>query len=68
MLQRVFLGTQADFGSPLTGSTVAARKAAVRDQQRAFLGWHLTCEVNCQSKCSQPAGMSAEAIPLARSP
>jgi hypothetical protein len=61
MLHRVFLGTPADFGAPLTMATVDARNQAVREQQRGFIGWHLACEANRQAKCSPPTGTSAEA-------
>lgn len=54
MLQRVFHGTPADFGVPLTPATVAARNQAVRDQQRAFVGWRLACETNHQASCTLP--------------
>jgi len=61
MLHRVFLGTPADFGAPLTTATVDARNQAVREQQRAFIGWHLACESNQQAKCTPAADLSAEA-------
>jgi hypothetical protein len=41
MLQRVFHDTPADFGAPLTLARVDARNQLVREQQRAFVGWHL---------------------------
>jgi hypothetical protein len=61
MLRRVFLGTPADFGAPLTAATIDARNRAVRAKQRAFIGWQLACESNRQAKCSPAADPSAEA-------
>jgi len=61
MLQRVFLGTPADFGAPLTLATVDARNQFVRDQQRAYSGWRLACEDNRQERCKPPAAIAAEA-------
>ena len=61
MLQRVFLGTPVDFGAPLTAATVEARNQAVREQQRAFIGWRLACEANRQAKCSPQADPSVAA-------
>jgi len=61
MLHRVFEGTPADFGVPLTAATVEARNQSVRDQQRAYIGWQLACETNRQVSCSAPLGASAEA-------
>ena len=61
MLQRVFHGTPADFGAPLTAATVDARNQQVRDQQRAFVGWRLACEANRQIRCKPPDGVAAEA-------
>ena len=61
MLRRVFSGTPADFGAPLTATTVEARNEAVRDQQRGFIGWRLACETNRQTSCTPPAGPAAEA-------
>ncbi len=54
MLHRVFDGTPADFGAPLTPETVAARNAQVRAQQRGFSGWHLACEAVRPSPCTAP--------------
>jgi hypothetical protein len=61
MLQRVFLGTPADFGAELTMATVDTRNQFVRDQQRAFSGWRLACETNRQQRCRSPAAIAAEA-------
>jgi hypothetical protein len=61
MLQRVFQGTPADFGAPLTVATVAARNAAVRQQQQRFIGWHLACEVTDPKQCAAPVGGAIEA-------
>jgi hypothetical protein len=61
MLQRVFHGTPADFGAPLTLATVAARNQAVRDQQRAYVGWRPACETNHQAVCALPDSSPAEA-------
>jgi hypothetical protein len=61
MLQRVLLGTPADFGAVLTPATVGARNQFVRDQQRAFSGWRLACEANRQERCKPPAAIAAEA-------
>ncbi len=61
MLRRVFSGTPADFGAPLTPATVAARNQAVREQQRAFVGWRLACETNRQASCAPAAEPAAEA-------
>jgi hypothetical protein len=61
MLQRVFLGSPADFGAPLTVATVDARNQFVRDQQRAFSGWRLACDDNRQDRCRPPAAIAAEA-------
>ncbi len=58
MLQRVFQGTPADFGAPLTVATVEARNRLVRDQQRDFIGWRLACEANRQFRCTPPAKMA----------
>jgi hypothetical protein len=51
MLQRVFQGTPATFGAPLTLATVAARNQAVREQQQAFIGWHVACEDTDPQHC-----------------
>jgi hypothetical protein len=61
MLQRVFRGTPAEFGAPLTAATVDARNQFVREQRRAYLDWHLACETNFEFKCAPPAGPAAEA-------
>jgi hypothetical protein len=61
MLQRVFLGTPADFGAKLTIATVDARNQFVRDQQPGFSGWRLACEDNRQNRCRPPAAIAAEA-------
>jgi hypothetical protein len=61
MLRRVFSGTPTDFGAPLTEATVAARNQAVRDQQRAFIGWHLACETNPHDTCAPQPGPATEA-------
>jgi hypothetical protein len=60
-LQRVFLGTPADFGAKLTLATVDARNQFVRDQQRAYSGWRLACEDNRQERCKPLAAIAAEA-------
>lgn len=62
MLQRVFLGTPADFGAQLTLATVDARNRFVREQQRAFSGWRLACEDNRRERCKPPAQIAAEAL------
>jgi hypothetical protein len=61
MLQRVFQGTPANFGAPLTVATVDARNQFVRDQQRAFSGWRLACENNRRERCKPPDAIAAEA-------
>lgn len=61
MLQRVFHGTPADFGAPLTLATVASRNQAVRDQQRTYVGWRLACETNHQAVCTLPDSASSGA-------
>ena len=61
MLQRVFNGTPADFGAPLTVATVDARNQVVRDQQRSFIGWRLACAATRPSTCSAPVN----ALPVA---
>lgn len=61
MLHRVFDGTQADFGAPLTVATVDARNQLVREQQRAFAGWRLACEDNRQTPCKPPDEVATEA-------
>jgi hypothetical protein len=61
MLRRVFSGAPADFGAPLTSETVAVRNQAVREQQRAFIGWQLACETNPQSTCAPPPAAATEA-------
>jgi hypothetical protein len=58
MLQRVFHGTPADFGVPLTVATVAARNQAVRTQQHAFIDWRLACEDSWQAPCKPPSDSS----------
>ena len=60
--RRVFSGTPADFGAPLTVATVEARNQHVRAQQHAFIGWRLACEANIVNRCKPPAGLSAEAV------
>jgi hypothetical protein len=62
MLQRVFDGTPADFGAPLTMATVDARNQLVRDQQRSFIGWRLACEANRQAQCTPPDERATEAL------
>jgi hypothetical protein len=54
MLERVFHGTPQDFGAPLTSATVETRNWLVREQQRAFIGWRVACEVNRQIGCKLP--------------
>ena len=61
MLHRVFQGTPADFGAPLTVATVDARNQVVREQQRAFIGWRLACEDNPQTPCKPPHEVAKEA-------
>jgi hypothetical protein len=61
MLRRIFLGTPADFGVPLTAATVDARNQAVREQQRAFIDWRLACEASREAKCASPAALPLEA-------
>jgi len=61
MLRRVFHGTPAAFGAPLTAATVETRNRFVRERQRAFVGWHLACESNPEFKCAPPTGPAAEA-------
>jgi hypothetical protein len=61
MLRRVFSGTPSDFGAPLTEDTVAARNQAVRQQQGAFIGWHLACETNPHDTCAPQPGPATEA-------
>ena len=61
MLHRVFDGTPADFGAPLTATTVEARNRRVREQQRAFIGWRLACEANLQTRCRPRETMATEA-------
>jgi hypothetical protein len=61
MLRRVFSGVPDDFGARLTADTVAAPNDLVREQQRAFAGWHLACELKAQNKCNAPPDTSAEA-------
>jgi hypothetical protein len=61
MLRRVFSGAPDDFGARLTADTVAARNDLVREQQRAFAGWRLACELKTQNRCRVPDDTSAEA-------
>ena len=59
MLNRVYHGTPADFGAPLTEATVDARNRLVRDQQRAFVGWRLACEDDRLTRCKSSADIVA---------
>jgi hypothetical protein len=61
MLRRVFSGVPDDFGARLKADTVTARNDLVREQQRAFAGWRLACELKPQNRCRVPDGTSAEA-------
>jgi hypothetical protein len=61
MLRRVFQGAPAEFGAPLTAATVEARNQAVREQQREFISWRLACEMSRDFRCTQAAGLAAEA-------
>jgi hypothetical protein len=62
MISRVFSGTPTDFGERLTPANVEARNRLVREQQRAFVGWKLACEVTHPSKCPESGGASVAAV------